>query len=33
MKKLKVFHSFSNMSRRAVSMADKLARVGVHGEP
>ena len=30
-KKLKVFHSFSNMSRNAVSMADRLARVGVHG--
>ena len=33
MKKLKVFHSVSNMSRSAVSMAARLARVGVHGEP
>ena len=32
-KKLKVFHNFSNMSRMAVSMASRLARVGVQGEP
>jgi hypothetical protein len=32
-KKLKVFHSFSSMSRKAVSMAARLARVGVQGEP
>ncbi len=33
MKKLSVFHSFSNMSRMAVSIAARLARVGVHGDP
>src|ERR1700733_2992201 len=32
-KKLKVFHSVSNRSRIAVSMAPRVARVGVHGEP
>ena len=32
-KKLKVFHSVSSMSRMAVSMAPSVARVGVHGEP
>ena len=32
-KKLKVFHSVSNMSRIAVSMAPRVARVGVQGEP
>ena len=33
MKKLNVFHSVNNMSRIAVSMAPRVARVGVQGEP
>jgi len=32
-KKLNVFHNVSNMSRIAVSMAPRVARVGVQGEP
>ena len=32
-KKLKVFHSVSSISRIDVSMEAKLTRVGVHGDP
>ena len=33
MKKLKVFHKVANVSRKEASIAPRLVRVDVHGEP